>query len=239
MRRHTTRRIPATGLALLAVAVSVSLGWSSEARQGQAQARTYPLETAAGLRLQSLKAQPATLQDKKGLQVTSAGVEEVAVVEGIEFGDGIIEAEIAGAPGPGAGEGARGFVGIAFRVSSDMQAFDAFYLRPTNGRADDQERRNHATQYISHPDWTWSRLRKESPSKYESYVDLMPNVWTRVKIEVAGTRARLFVHAQEHPSLVVNDLKTGAQGKGGVGLWVGSGTVAHFRNLKVQPSSGK
>ena len=89
-------------------------------------------------------------------------------------------------------------------------------------------------QYISHPDWPWFRLRKENPSKYESYVDLQPGVWTRIKIDVRGARARLYVHDQEQPALIVNDLKTGAQGKGAVGLFVGSGTVAHFRNLKVQ-----
>jgi hypothetical protein len=150
------------------------------------------------------------------VRITSAGVEQVAVIEGQDFDNGTIEAEIAGAPGAGAPEAARGFVGIAFRVSPDAQVFDAFYLRPTNGRADDQERRNHATQYISNPDWPWSRLRKETPSRYESL------------------RALLYVHDQPQPALVVNDVKTGAQGKGGVGLWVGGRTLAHFRAMTVQ-----
>jgi hypothetical protein len=207
-----------------------------EAHQGQG--KVYPLESAAGLRMTSLSAKPATLDGKKGVQISSTGAEEIALIEGVEFDNGVIEAEIAGAPGPGAGEGARGFVGIAFRVK-DGQTFDAFYLRPTNGRADDQERRNHATQYISHPEWTWSRLRKETPSRYESYVDLVPNTWTRIKIDVNGVRALLYVHDQAQPVLIVNDVKTGAQGKGGVGLWVGSGTVAHFRNVRVSPAAGK
>ena len=89
--------------------------------------------------------------------------EQLAVIEASDFGDGVIEAEIAGAPRADAGEGARGFVGIAFRVQRDLKTYDAFYLRPTNGRADDQVRRNHSAQYISHPDWPWFRLRKESP----------------------------------------------------------------------------
>ena len=112
--------------------------------------------------------------------------EQLVVIEGLEFANGVIEAEVAGAPGPGAGEGARGFVGIAFRLRDDMRTYDAFYLRPTNGRAEDQVRRNHSAQYISHPDWPWFRLRQESPKKYESYVDLQPGVWTKVKIEVNG-----------------------------------------------------
>lgn len=75
--------------------------------------------------------------------------------------------------------------------------------------------------------------------KYESYVDLLPGVWTKVKIDVRGERARLYVHDQEQPTLIVNDLKTGAQRNGGVALWIDRGTVAHFRTLSVHPSSGK
>jgi hypothetical protein len=145
----------------------------------------------------------------------------------------VIEAEIAGEPRPGAPEGARGFVGIAFRVQPDLRTYDAFYLRPTNGRADDQVRRNHSAQYISHPDWPWFRLRKETPEKYESYVDLVPGEWTKVKIEVKGTQARLYVHDQAQPTLVVGDVKTGAAAKGAIALWLDTGTLAHFRNLAV------
>jgi hypothetical protein len=147
----------------------------------------------------------------------------------------VIVAEIAGAPAPGAGEGARGFVGIAFRALPDLRTYDAFYLRPTNGRAEDQVRRNHSVQYISHPDWPWPRLRRETPERYESYVDLVPGAWTRVRIEVRGDRARLFVHGQEQPTLLVSDLKTGGQGRGAIALWIGPGTVAHFRDLRVTP----
>ena len=145
----------------------------------------------------------------------------------------MIEAEIAGDVRPGAPEGARGFVGIAFRVQNDLRTYDAFYLRPTNGRADDQVRRNHSAQYIAHPDWPWFRLRKEFPSKYESYVDLVPGTWTKVKIEVRGEQARLYVHDMKQPTLIVNDVKSGANGKGAIALWIDAGTVAHFRNLAV------
>jgi hypothetical protein len=222
-------------------------------RAPAAQAKRYALESPVGLRLHNVVAEPAVLQGKKGLRVThseealrrlqtitgdeQARFPQLAVIEGLEFGNGVIQAEIAGEPAPGAGGDARGFVGIAFRVQDDATTYDAFYLRPTNGRADDQERRNHAVQYISHPDWSWFRLRKESPSKYESYVDVVPGVWTKVKIEVRGDRARLYVHEQEQPTLIVNDLKTGAQGKGAVGLWIDRATVAHFRDLRIETLS--
>ena len=203
-----------------------------------AQAKRYPLTSVQRLSLHNVAAEPATLLGKPGLRLTTAAgaaadSEQLAVIEGLELANGVIEAEIAGAPGPGAAEGARGFVGIAFRVQPDMRTYDAFYLRPTNGRADDQERRNHATQYISHPSWTWQRLRGETPGKYESYVDLVPGTWTKIRIEVSGDRARLFVHDQPQPALVVNDVKSGAGGKGAIALWIGPGTIGHFRNLVV------
>jgi hypothetical protein len=212
-----------------------------------AQAKSYPLETASGLTLINAVAEPATHEGRKGLRVTmseegvrkmqtaTSEVNPLAVIQGVEFSNGVIEAEISGAPGPGAFEGARGFVGIAFRMQKDMRTYDAFYLRPTNGRADDQVRRNHSAQYISNPAWPWPRLRKETPEKYEAYVDLVPGVWTKVKIEVRGEQARLYVHDQPQPTLIVNDVKSGAQATGAVALWVGPGTVAHFRNLTVAP----
>ncbi|MGH9161983.1 MAG: hypothetical protein ACRD2X_18605 [Vicinamibacteraceae bacterium] len=231
---------------LLALAASAVLFLTDPAAS---QGQHFPLESADGLELQNVTAEPATLQGKKGLQITvseealrrlkenapEAGpaTAQLARIEGVEFSNGTIEAEIAGAPAPGAAEGARGFVGIGFRLQDDNRTYDEFYLRPTNGRAEDQERRNHSVQYVQHPDWPWVRLRKETPSKYETYVDLVPGQWTKVKIEVSGERARLYVHDSEQPTLIVNDVKSGANAKGGIALCIGPGTVAHFRNLTV------
>ena len=173
MRRSRVHQAGAITSTLLTVAASVALlGHGTAARQ----AKQFPLESADGLRLHNVAAEPAVLQGKKGVRLTisdeaarrlkdmtpeeQARFNQYAVVEGLEFGDGIIEAEIAGEPASGASAGARGFVGIAFRLQND--SYDAFYLRPTNGRADDQERRNHAVQYSSNPDWPFFRTRKEN-----------------------------------------------------------------------------
>jgi hypothetical protein len=154
-----------------------------------------------------------------------------AVLKDMSFRDGTIEADLAGQPAAGAGSGARGFIGIAFRLQADGR-YEYIYLRPTNGRADDQVRRNHSTQYSSHPDFDFARSRQEAPEKYESYVDLQPGVWTRYKIEVEGRKARLYVNASEQPCLIVNDLKLEPR-EGGVALWVGPGTEGYFSNLKI------
>ena len=154
-----------------------------------------------------------------------------AVVKDVSFRDGTIEVDLAGQPAAGAGSGVRGFVGIAFRLQGDGR-YEYIYLRPTNGRADDQIRRNHSTQYSSHPDFDFARSRQEAPEKYESYVDLQPGVWTKYKIEIEGRKARLYVNGAEQPCLIVNDLKL-APREGGVALWVGPGTEGYFSNLKI------
>jgi hypothetical protein len=95
-----------------------------------AQAKRHPLESAEGLRLHDVTAQPVTYKGKKGLRIVAdtARLREraaapgqpaaplLALVDGVDFSSGVIEVELAGEPAPGAGAGARGFVGVAFRV---------------------------------------------------------------------------------------------------------------------------
>ena len=154
-----------------------------------------------------------------------------AIVQDSSFRDGTIEVDLAGQPAAGAGGGARGFIGVAFRLQADGR-YEYIYLRPTNSRADDQVRRNHSTQYSSHPEFDFARSREEAPEKYESYVDLQPGVWTKYRIEVEGPKARLYVHGAEQPVLIVNDLKLEPR-QGQVALWVGPGTEGYFASLKI------
>jgi hypothetical protein len=161
----------------------------------------------------------------------AANATSYVVVKDAKFRDGTIEVDLAGQPAATAAEGARGFIGMAFRLQGDGK-YEYIYLRPTNGRADDQVRRNHSTQYSSYPDFDFARSRQEAPEKYESYVDLQPGVWTKYKIEVEGRKARLYVNGADQPCLIVNDLKLEPR-EGGVALWVGPGTEGYFSNLKV------
>jgi hypothetical protein len=187
-----------------------------------------------------LRAHKVTVEQKEGVAYVtpaSEGEDEdrLALVAGSEtFRNGTIELEVSGKPGAGASTTARGFVGVAFRAAADGSRFECIYLRPTNGRAEDQVRRNHSVQYISYPGYPWAKLRKEFPEKYESYADLAPGEWTKVRIEVNGTKARLYVSGNAQPTLLVNDLKQ-TETAGAVALWVGPGTEARFRNLVITP----
>jgi hypothetical protein len=203
---------------------------------------TYQLNSLTGLEVINVKAEATTYRSKRSvrlLQSTSDPAtgnpekESIALLTGTDFKDGIIEAEIAGGPRQGATPDMRGFVGIAFRTQDHGSRFECFYVRFTNGRSDDQLRRNHSVQYISHPEFPWERLRKENPGVYESYTDLEAGAWTRIKIVVSGAKARLYINGGDQPCLIVNDLKLG-EAHGSVALWIGDDTDAYFSNLTIK-----
>jgi len=155
-------------------------------------------------------------------------------VKASEFQNGIIEVKVLSRLLKNAPEFARGFIGIAFRINDSNTRYESIYLRPTNGRADDQVRRNHSIQYYSYPDYKFSRLRKESPEKYESYSDMSLNQWIIMRIEIKDSRAKLFLNNSKQPSLIANDLKLGGENSGAIGFWVDIGTEGFFSDLKVQ-----
>ena len=196
--------------------------------------QNVPGMTLDRLELHNAKAEAVNYNGKPAVRVDAlpdaANGTSYAILKGSRFHNGTIEVELAGKPGANAGPGARGFIGIAFRAQGNR--FEYIYLRPTNGRADDQIRRNHSTQYAAYPEFDFDRLRKESPEKYESYVDLEPGVWTKYRIVIDGTKARLFVHEAAQPCLIINDMKLG-DSEGAVALFVGPGTEGYFTHLKI------
>jgi hypothetical protein len=199
---------------------------------------TFHLNSLSELELQHVEAKLVSYGGRHAVRIIeqeglTADDATIAILADSNFKDGVIEAEIAGAPRKDAPQDMRGFVGIAFHVQPHGSRFECFFLRPTNARAQDQLRRNHSTQYISHPGFPWYRLREEAPGVYESYTDLVPGAWTPVKIVVSGKQAQLYVNGAEQPCLVVNDLKLGdTQGK--IALWIGTGTEAYFSKVVVR-----
>jgi hypothetical protein len=202
---------------------------------------TLPLNDVSQLEPHHVTATPVRYHDSEALEVRLAGpyrgpdLDAFALISGLDFHDGTIEVDVAGSVLPGALSGARGFVGIAFRIDAAGGSYssEGFYIRPTNGRAEDQVRRNHSTQYFSYPGYDFDRLRREAPGKYESYADVVADEWTQLRIEVAGANAQFYVGTASQPALIVHDLKRGAEAHGSVGLWVDNGTDGHFRNLIV------
>ncbi|SEW47139.1 hypothetical protein SAMN05421841_3444 [Chryseobacterium wanjuense] len=157
-------------------------------------------------------------------------------IKNTKFKNGSIEVEVLSRLLPTAAPSDRGFIGLAFRIDDMNSKFESIYIRPANGRAEDQVRRNHSIQYFSYPNFKYDRLRREDPEKYESYADMGLDEWITIKIEVKGSQAKLFLNKNKYPCLIVNDLKQGSDATGGVGLFVDVGTDGYFRNLKINPS---
>jgi len=162
--------------------------------------------------------------------------ETMAVLTGSDFRDGVIEVDVSGARRQGYStatdvSGFKGFVGVTFRMHGDSA--ERFYIRPENARISDQLFRNRSTQYESSPDYPWQRLREENPGVYESYVDLEPGAWAKLRIVVSGTKALLYVNGAGQPALVVNDLRHG-ESHGAIALWARVSTEAYFSNLRVE-----
>ena len=167
---------------------------------------------------------------RKGLRLSSSPGDGVAYLRGIEFGNGTIELDIRGKDLQG-----QSFVGVAFD-GVDGTTYEAIYFRAFNFRAEDPARRGHAVQYISHPTYTWQKLRAERPGIFEQPVNPAPdpNAWFHVRVVVASPKVSVFVGDAKEPCLVVTRLSD--RTKGLVGLWVGNNSGGDFANLNIVPN---
>lgn len=156
-----------------------------------------------------------------------------AKIKNINFSNGTIEVKVLSRLLPNAPDFARGFIGLVFRVNNNNSKFESIYIRPTNGRSENQLQRNHSIQYFAYPDYKFQRLRKESPELYESYADMTLDEWISLRIEVCGQIAKLYINDNDQPSLIINDLKLGANTQGSIGLFVDVGTEGFFKDLRV------
>jgi hypothetical protein len=201
------------------------------------QIQSYPLHDTNGLIAQKVKTEAVNYLGRKCVRVTMDGDDRdgMALLPGTDFQDGVIEADIALKTTVPPGVRYPGFVGIAFRVRPDASHYELFYLRPGNSDAADQAMRNHSVQYSSEPDFGWYRLRREWPWVYESHAELAMETWTKVRIEVAGRTAKLYLNGAAKPSLVVDGLK-GEDLHGAVGLWGFTDEEAYFSNVRITPS---
>lgn len=90
--------------------------------------------------------------------------------------------------------------------------------------------------YISHPTFTWQKLRSEHPGQYEKPVAPVPapDGWFHVRIVLAAPKVSVFVNDTTEPSLVVEQLSDRRRGWLGLLLEVKGGDFAH---LGITPAS--
>jgi hypothetical protein len=205
--------------------------------QAASNVQTFALSDIKDLVLLNVKADAIEYKGRKAVRLTRDTEKNgFALLRGTDFQDGTIEADIALKITTPPGVRNPGFVGIAFRSRSDASHFELFYLRPGNASSNDQAMRNHSAQYASEPDFDWYKLRREWPWVYEAYADLKLETWMKVKIEVKGRSAKLYLNGSENPSLVVDGLK-GADLRGAVALWGSQGQEAYISNVRITNST--
>ncbi|SDC58191.1 hypothetical protein [Niabella drilacis] len=155
-----------------------------------------------------------------------------ARLKGVNLENGIIEVKVLSRLLKSAPDFARGFIGIAFRANDSNTSFQSIYIRPTNGRANNQFRRNHTVQYFSYPDYKFDRLRKEFPEMFETYADIGLDEWITLRLEINDRKTYLYINGQKNPSFIVDEMKGGNK-SGSVALWVDIGTEGYFKDLKI------
>jgi hypothetical protein len=150
-----------------------------------------------------------------------------------DFENGIIEVEMySQLQHPAPYSGVAGFIGVYFNIQPADSAFEGLYVRPKVGRSTNQLFRNHAVQYIAYPTYKFDTLRKIAPFKYEGASPVALNEWIKMRIEVNGETAEMFINNEKYSSFIV-DKRLSNNKSGAIGLYVDIGTIGYFRNLKV------
>jgi hypothetical protein len=219
--------IPLRGATMMACLCLVASAFdSTAARSDQTQTLTSsPPPKVSNRQMASLDEGP-----RHGLRLDAHEGDGVAWWPDVQFSNGTIELDIRGKDVL-----QQSFVGVAFHGLNET-TFDAVYFRPFNFRSDDPVRRSHAVQYISHPTYTWNKLRTERPNQFEQPVAPPPdpNQWFHARVVIAFPSVRVFVNDAPAPALDVKQLSD--RKTGWVGVWVGNGSEGAFANLTITPA---
>ncbi|GAB2586418.1 hypothetical protein GCM10009593_26830 [Microlunatus antarcticus] len=153
-----------------------------------------------------------------------------------DFGVGSISVDVASGLNHKGPPDARGFAGLAYHLSGEVDQFECVYLRPLNGQGlnPPAPRNRRAVQYFSYPDWPFDRLREAYPDgRFEAPADLLPDIWTTLVLTVSESSVRVSVNGVV--VLAVAETKAPVR-SGPVALFVDIGTEAFFADLTITAS---
>lgn len=171
--------------------------------------------------------------DEKNLEKTVDDRHYARLLDLSDFENGTIEVKMySQLQNPSPYPPAAGFIGLYYRIKEDDSAWESIYLRPKVGRSDNQLFRNHTVQYFSYPTFKFDTLRKIAPFRYEGSAPVSLNEWIKMRIEVNGESAEMFINDAKYSTFVI-DKMLGKNQKGFVGLYVDIGTIGYFKDLKV------
>ena len=144
----------------------------------------------------------------------------------MQFENGEIEFDLKG-------EDIRGksFVGFAFHHVNES-TFDAIYFRPFNFQ--NPTKRGNSVQYISMPEYEWSKLRKDYPGVFENEANPIPQPvddWFHVKLVIEYPVVKVYINDSTDATLEIKQKSN--QKKGQLGFWVGNNSQGWFKNLSI------
>lgn len=127
----------------------------------------------------------------------------------------------------------RSFIGLIFHGLNDT-TYDAVYCRPFNFFAKDSVRKIHAIQYVSHPQFTWKKLREERNGIFEKEIinPPNPNDWFTMTLIVDKKLVKAFINQDVKPSLVVEKLNDRQNGR--LGIFMGDGAGGDFEKIIIE-----
>jgi sugar lactone lactonase YvrE len=140
----------------------------------------------------------------------------IAYLEDVEFEDGVIEVDIAV-------DGSRSYPGIVFRKTSPRD-YERFYIRPHRaGLYSD------ALQYtpVFNGIAGWQLYNGDG---FTAEVELPTDRWIRLRMEVKGTQARLYIDDAKEPALEISELQHGVS-RGSIGVFGPKDATAYFSNF--------
>jgi len=141
-----------------------------------------------------------------------------AVLKDFELRDGVVDVDVAS-------PASFGFFGFQFRMAHDGADAEEVYLRPQrSGTAE-------AIQYtpILNTGRNWQLY---NGAGFAAGFDIPKGEWFHLRLEVAGSVAKLYAKDMDTPALVMSDLKTGIE-KGQLALYVLTGET-YFSNFEVR-----
>jgi len=198
----------------------------------QSKKRTGPFRTADGRSWKVVNRQAAEAEEggRTFVRLDERAGSGLARLEGSRFSEGTIEFDVRGKD-----VAQKSFVGVAFHGYND-ETFEAVYFRPFNFKDPDPAKSGHSVQYVSHPDFTWQKLRTERPGEFEKPVAPVPdpNGWFHVRLDVGASRVSVYVNGEPKPCLEVDRL--GNLKDGLVGFFVGNGSGGDLAGLKITPA---
>lgn len=132
----------------------------------------------------------------------------------------------------GRNEFQRSFIGIAFHGLNDS-VYEAVYCRPFNFLSVDSVRRIRSIQYISHPLFTWQKLREEQSSVFEKEVINPPDPddWFSMTLVIRDKIIKAYINDNEIPSLTVGKLNDISSGK--IGVFVADNSGGDFESIDI------